>query len=195
MPARSRQNEEQLASMAAAIDRANRPVSFLVVPAALLLVALIYVVWAGTQVRSASRNLAQQRGQALQIESLTQQIREQSRSQIDLASYFPPQPHFVSTIQATASSENFKKFARPPVFERERAFPESSDPPIERAEIGVTIQLENLDAVFEWIDAVLNHDTFRGKVFLSQIRLQPISNGWGGNLRFSVYRTPPGARR
>lgn len=195
MPARTAQNEDQLASVASAIDRANRPVSFLVFPAALLLVAMVYLGWAGLQVRGASRTLDARRGQATQIESLVEQIREQSRKQVDLASFFPSQPFFVSTIQATADPKNFSEFARPPVLERERSFPESSDPPLERAEIGATIQLENLDAIFKWIDTALNDEQLKGKVFLSQIRLQPISNGWGGNLRFSVYRTPTGARR
>jgi len=195
MPARTRQNEEQLASMAGAIDRANRPVSLLFFPALLLLAAIVYVGWAGLQVRSASRTLSVRRSMSAQIESLAGEIRQQRTKQVNLASYFPPQPYFVSTIQDTANSEKFEHFARPPVFERERTFVESADPPLERAEFGATIQLENLDAVFKWIDTVLNAEPLKGKVFVSYIRLQPISNGWGGTVRFSVYRPPTGARR
>lgn len=194
MPARTGQNEAQLASMASAIDRANRPVSFLLVPAALLIVAIAYLAWSGLQVRTASRHLALSQAQTVQIESLTEQIRKQGERAIDLAAYFPPQPHFVSSIQDTATVPGIG-FARPPVIETERRFPEGNDPPLERAEIGATVQLENLDAVLEWIDTALNAEQLKGKVFLSQIRLQPISNGWGANIRFGVYRTPPGARR
>ncbi|HBS28030.1 MAG TPA: hypothetical protein DEB06_00945 [Phycisphaerales bacterium] len=188
MPARSAQQEAALAAMAGAADRANRPVSLLLVPLALLLASILYLAWAGLEVRSESRTLRVRRAQGAQVVALSDQIRALRRAAVDVNTLYPPQPFFVSQLEETAKNPALG-FARPPIIEQKREFTESQDPFIKRSEIGATIQMENLATILRWIDAALNEPNLKGRIFLSQIRLQPISNGWGGNVRFSVYES------
>lgn len=192
MSQRPAQLDAQLRSMAAAIDRANRPVALLALPATALALCLVYLVWAALGVRAAGTTLERERAQESQVVALVEAIQNERTAAVDIVDLYGPQPYFSSRVDELAKLPELG-FRNPPVVDRARTTMEIPEQRIQRSDVPATIQMEDLDAVLKWIDLVLSDEQFRGGVFLSQARLSPVGPGWGSNLRFTLYEVPTDA--
>lgn len=177
--------EMQLASVAAAVDRANRPASLLTIPVLLLLASVLYLVWAMNGFGRRWVALEAQIEQTKQIRATVNAIVAEQSKGVDLVSLYPNQPYFGSYVD-----EIWKQqigFREPPVVSQVSSQTAIASPPIARSDVTCSVNNESLEQVMKAIDSTLAREFLRGHTFVSQATLVPTGAGWRATVRFSLY--------
>lgn len=180
------QTEAQLASLAAAADRANKPTSLLTIPVVLLIVTVLFGVWAYRGL-AAQRSIVQARqAQAVKVAHFVEQIKGQQKQSIDMAAIYPPSPFLGSYVDDTWEAQA-RSFRETPTVSQVSSTRVDNNSSIYRSDVTVTVNNEELSTIFKAADATLNHEFLKGRAFVSQANLTPTGTGWRAVLRFSLY--------
>lgn len=181
------QTEAQLAALAAAADRANRPTSLLTIPFVLLIVTVLFSVWAYRGLAT-QRSIVQARQvQMVKVAQFVERIKGQQKQNIDLAAIYPPAPFLGSQVGDETWKTQGRGFREPPTISQVSSTRVDNNSSIYRSDVTVTVNNEELSNIFTATDATLNHEFLKGRAFVSQANLTPTGTGWRAVLRFSVY--------
>lgn len=181
------QIEAQLAALASAADRANRPASLLTIPIVLLLIAVLYGAWAFRGL-AAERSVAIVRqSQGVRIGALVAEIKSHQKQSIDLATIYPPAPFLGSQVGDETWKSPDRGFHESPTISQPSSARVDNNSQISRSDVTVTVNNEDVGAVFKAVDATLNHPFLKDRAFVSQAQLTPLGTGWRATFRFSVY--------
>lgn len=177
----------QLSASAGALDRANRPRMLLVVPALLLLGALVFLLIAGTRFGDARQRLAAQNEQRQTVEELIQRTVANRADTPDLASLYPKRVFMDSDVQDLISEVFGPDGTQTITLGRKRERPLLTSPDLEIVDLDATIRNVDIFDLFRWIARVENDERLKG-IFVSNLRLQPGQGGWNGTVQFRLYQ-------
>ncbi|MBL8744779.1 MAG: hypothetical protein JNK58_00325 [Phycisphaerae bacterium] len=181
------QIEAQLTALASAADRANRPASMLTFPAVLLVVALLYSAWSFRGLASSRSMATAMQNQGARVAGLIAEIKGRQKESIDLASIYPPAPFLGSQVGDETWKSPERGFREPPTVSQPTSARVDNASLISRSDVTVTVNNEEIEAIFRAADATLNHPYLKDRAFVSQAQLTPLGTGWRATFRFSVY--------
>lgn len=185
----SAQVEQQLSAMAAAVDRANRPLSLLSIPILLVMVSAVFALWSWRGV-DRERGLVRARlNEAQMISQRVSEIKAERAKAIDIESLYPPMPYVGSQVDE-AWKKNVQGFRETPNVGSPTTSDIISNPRIARTDVDVVLNNEPLPLVLQGIEATLNHEFLKGSAAVSQVQLTPAGNGWRSAIRFTAYHRP-----
>lgn len=190
---RSVQLETQLAAYAAAVDRANRPLSLLTIPAVILIAALLFVAWSYRGMAQQKQLLALRTIQTKDVAQMVAAIQAEKDKGVDLGSLYSAMPFFDVQMEEAWISKSALSFTTPPQISGVQsssiiaATPKSKA--LNRSEITVTVNNEALPTILAGINSALNHEILRGRAFLSWFQMSPAATGWNWSMKFALYET------
>lgn len=185
----SAQIEQQLTTMAAAVDRANKPTSLLLVPMLLVVASLGFVLW-GWREMSSQRALVSARVREVdEITKLVGQIQNERGKSVDIASLYIRLPFMGSQVSEAWTGTGIT-FREPPIVGSTSTNPILSNPVLLRSEVQVTTNNEPLENILKGVDATLRHEVLGPQAFVSLAQLTPAGGGWRSTIRFSAYHVP-----
>lgn len=179
--------EMELASMAAAADRANRPVSLLSIPLLLVVASLLFAAFAYRGLAVQRSLVVHRQAQAARVYELVRQIELEQKKTVDLDRLYPPAPFFGSQVADDVWKKPDFAFREPPNVGSLISTRADALSQVYRSDVTVTVANEPLEKIFRATDAVLNHPHLDGRPFISQVMLTPTGTGWRATVRFSVY--------
>jgi len=186
------QLQAQLVATANGVDRANRPTLFLALPAIALLAAIIAVlpIWARFSI--ARETLRSQQRDWGSVRLTIDEVVKRRNARPDLAKIFPKNQLFGSNIETEAKAVwpgvSLPVHIPEPV---PRPFL-ATQTDLKKLDIECTIGNVRLEQLSQWIDRVLRSPHLRG-VFVSNLELRPVTNGWNGTVTFRRYEYTPGS--
>lgn len=183
------QIEAQLAALASAADRANRPASLLTIPVVLLMVAVLYSAWSYRGLASERSTAIARQNQFASVTRLVAEIKGHQQKSVDLAAIYPPFPFLGSQVGDETWKSPERGFREPPVVSNPTSGRVDNNSSIHRDDVTVTVNNEEIEKIFSATDATLNKEFLKGSAFVSQANLTPTGTGWRATVRFSVYVT------
>jgi hypothetical protein len=187
MPDTPAQLETQLAALAAAAERANRPASYFTIPALLAAGALVFCAWSARGLVRERNAVAARQAQLVRVTQLTEQIKEASKKSVSLDSLYPPAPFFGSQVGDDTWRHPSRGFREPPTVTASTSTRVDATSSIHRNDVTVTVNNEPIEKVLQAIDATLNFEHLKGRAFVSQANFTPSGTGWRAIVRFSLY--------
>jgi hypothetical protein len=184
---RSAQVESQLAAMASAVDRANRPTSLLTVPALVVLVAAVFAVASLRAMNSQRQALRLAQARVAQVASTIEKIRAEERTGFDLESLYSTMPYFGSQVGQDTWLQPDIGFRDTPTITGPATSTAVQSPLIIRQDYTCSVNNEPIEAILTAIDRTLRHEHLQGRVFVSNAMLTPTGSGWRASVRFSLY--------
>lgn len=178
--------DAQLNALAASVERANRPRSLLVIPAALLVAGAVFALWALRDLRAQGGALAAERRSVERVAGLVGEIQTLKAADIDSAALYPTVAFIRSEVE-NAWREPGLPFREPPSISSPRQSTAVQVPLIIRTDVVCTVNNEALDTILKWIDNVLRRGELAGRIFLTQVQFTPSGAGWRATLQFSLY--------
>ncbi len=178
--------ETQLTASANAAARANRPTLFVVVPAVLLLGAVILAMVTYQRFSSAKSVLRDRLAEGVVVEQLIGYAEDLRAAHPDVGELFPPNPFMDVNIEDVAT-DIWGEDA--PVTVSPKSNPRSVGlaRDITRSDVDVSFQTPiPLDEIFLFIHRVVDEPDLDG-VFLARINITPRVGGWLGSARFRLY--------
>lgn len=187
----------QLRGMAAAVDRANRPLWLLAVGAVVITLALVFVLVAAINHTNARSRLAQERRSSLEISTLLTQIKQAEENEVELGQLFPRTlvevkvrevvdaltREFEQRIDPEASTDDRPQISVGTRLNRDLA----SNQSLRRSDVSIGFRnFENIADITELIRRIQTHPELRTG-FIAKLRLQPIQGVWRGELLFRTY--------
>lgn len=178
--------ETQLTAAANAADRANRPRMFVVVPAILLIGALILTLIIFQRFSVAKKVLSSRLVERGRVQAIINYSHELEAAHPDPAKLFPANDFMDVNINDVAK-EIWGEKGVANVGPKQRPRSLGLNKQVERSDVDVNLTTSaSIDDVFRFIRGVLTKDELKG-VFLGKIDLRPVPGGWVGSLRFSLY--------
>ncbi|MGP1308699.1 MAG: hypothetical protein ACTS27_00690 [Phycisphaerales bacterium] len=171
-----------LRPLAMAAERANRPTAIVVFSVALLLGAVIFLLWSARGVNAAEQRLERAVAEAAAVNDVAAQIRrireEGSQAAPEDAKYRPA-ANLLSTI--STASDRIGMSTRPQIT------PQRDDEqlrgPLVRRNIGARITGQEIGDALRWIETVVGQVD---GLYVSQFKVTPSrTTGWNIDVRFS----------
>ncbi len=187
MPARPDQTESQLAALAAAADRANRPTSLLTIPILLVIVGILYAAWAYRALTQQRSIVLARQSQVRDVARLVNEIKRHKTKAVNFETLYPGAPFMGSQIGTDTWNSPTAGFREPPMVSQVTSNRVDPTSPLYRSDVTATVQNEDLAAIFKAVDATITNDHLKGRVFISQAQLTPTGTGWRATFRFSLY--------
>ena len=178
--------DAQLNALAASVERANRPRSLLVIPAALLVASAVFALWSFRELRAQGSALVNERRSVERIAGLVGEIQALKEADVDTAALYPTVAFIRSEVE-NAWREAGLPFREPPIISSPRQSTAVQVPLIVRTDVVCTVNNEALDTILRWIDNVLRRGDLAGRIFLTQVQLTPGGTGWRATIQFSLY--------
>jgi hypothetical protein len=181
--------ESQLAAMASAADRANRPAVLIAAPVLLLLAALIGTVWAITDFNGARVRWSNQAKSVSDINQMMFRVKEREASTPDIDALYPRSPFMPVQLRDIAGKVwGVEGEGTIPLDIRNRSEPSpfSGTSDLGRVDVPASGAVDDLNKVFEFMKRVPESE-FLSRAFVSQLRIQPAGPQWQVNIQFSLY--------
>ena len=190
---RSTETELQLRSAANAADRRNRPAILVFGPAALLVIAILYALWAmsgyaasGRAYRTASADI---RGIFESIQDLLDATRQTSQTEdrYEVNS-------FLLTDTGDTETSDGQGIARRVGLQVQRVDNKGisntqRNEPVGERTVHVLIEGQELETIFAWLDACLHDPRYKGRLYVDSVNnLRPNrSKGWDVTIILAIY--------
>lgn len=177
----------QLSATANALDRANRPRMLLVVPALLLIGALIFLFVSHSRFSGERDRLSVQNAQRSAMEGIITQTMELRADTPNLAREYPIRVFMDSDIHdligEVLGPEGTQKITLGRKSERQVL----TSPELNMVDLEANVRNIDLFDLFRWIARVESDERLSG-IFVSNLRLSPAQGGWTGSVRFRLYQ-------
>ncbi len=181
--------ENQLRAQAAAADRANRPTMLVVVPALLLVGALLLTLVAGVRLVESKRTLERRLADRAQVERIVFEAEQLRRRTPDLDALYPPLPGLGDEIEREARRvwpEGSRGTVRVGQV-NPRPWSVSSTGDLVQVSVDCTVSNVSFQDLTTWIRRVIDEPT-RRRVFVSKLSVEPTPQGWTGTVQFRAYQ-------
>jgi hypothetical protein len=178
----------QLAAVANAADRANRPTHLVAVAGIALVTAILFSLVSFRSLADARAASARAATEADTIEQHIATYQSLQTEDASLATYYPPNPYMDSTIEDVAKpyEDEFKN--RNTVAASPRRINVPGIPGLDRYELECTIDNDPLQLSMRWItDALAEPENLAGRVFISKVSLTPINPYWRTHFTLAWY--------
>ena len=192
---RTPEAEAQLRSAAAAADRRNRPTMMVLVPAVLLLVAILYTAWSAQAFSSARGAYMSMGARTERVQSLIDQIKVAREQEETTTNEFRRAPYLVSDI-GDDEADGKQGYAKQHGLSIKKIDPRRGsvlrDELLVENSVSVYMQGQSLDRIFRWMNACLEDENYKGRLFVKSINLKPNRlGGWDAEpVSFGIWETP-----
>ncbi|MBL0926798.1 MAG: hypothetical protein IBJ11_03990 [Phycisphaerales bacterium] len=192
--ARPASSEAQLAALAAAADRANRPTGMIVLTALLAGIGLAFLL---VSLAAYSRSKSEYRVNfetATRTRKLLADIDSLRQLRPDVNKLYPPTNFMTANISEVAQQVWGSAALSSVRIGDAQISPLPFSEGVDRATVQCVIDSQPLEKILRWIDEVPKHKGFMDgghKVFVSQFTVQPSGPGWQANINYTMFQGRP----
>ncbi|MEQ8850846.1 MAG: hypothetical protein RIB32_03585 [Phycisphaerales bacterium] len=184
----------QLRAASSAADRANRPTPLILVPTLLLIAAAIFSLWSLRSFAGARSQLKSQAARSAEITGLLDTLAAVKAEEKDTGRQFQKAAYLLTDLDEGTPEEpgHAKRLGLNirDVTDRRPPSPVRDEELVLR-QVDCYISGQPLDKIFEWMNACLNDENYKGRLFVYQVNLKPNRvSGWDAEpVTFGIYET------
>lgn len=184
-----RTTAQQLHSMAAGADRANRPTLLVVVGGAMVAIAIVVLLVGGARLASGQRRLANELADAENLRNRVQQYVRLENARPDLAALYPSyrfmDVHISEIAQREINPDNTNPAPVQVGLKSTKTL--QADSRLNRSDVAIDITRDvELERILAFVNT-LETDPRTGRGFVSEFTIRPNNTGWVGEIQYTIY--------